>query len=179
MVYPVLQNRYTCLISGIVICVAGLSVLAYLSPEDFLEPGFVTDGIIIQDQYISPKESIESFLYLTKEGQSMTISVLNPMSEVPLRLELKDPDGMTIKQIDSSKPLKLTFRTENVGKYTVTITNIGTQVTKITIPYGHSISEAGEPEINKVLGVVWILLVFTGSYLILHTDLKVVTRERK
>lgn len=109
----------------------------------------------------------------------MTVSVLNPMSEVPLRLELKDPDGITIKKVDSSKPLKLTFKTENVGKYTVTITNIGTQSTKITIPYGHSISETGEHEINNVLGVVWILLVFIGSYLILHTDLKVVTKERK
>jgi len=160
-------------------CIGGLAIFVYLSPVDFLEPGFVIDGTLIQDQYISPNDSLESALFLTKEGQEVTVSVTNPISKVPLRLEIKDPEGMTINNIDSSKGPKITFRTESVGKYTVTLTNVGTEMTKITTQYGHSVPETVGQETNAILGVSWILLIIMGSYLILHTDFRILTKERK
>ena len=163
-----LQSRYAGLISGVAMCIAGLAIFAFLSPIDFLEPGFVRDGILIQDQYISSNESLESILYLVKEDQDVTVSVMNPISEVKLRLEIKDSEGITINKIDSSKAAKVTYRTESVGKYAVTVTNLGTETTKITVAYGHSISEIEGQEINAILGTSWSLLIIVGSYLILH-----------
>ena len=86
---------------------------------------------------------------------------------------------MTINKIDSSKAAKVTFRTERVGKYVVTVTNIGTETTKITVPYGHSIPEIDGQEISAILDTLWILLVIVGSYLILHTGFKILVWEKK
>lgn len=179
MVNTTFQNHYGSLILGIVMCIGGLAIFAYLSPVDFLEPGFVIDGVLIQDQYVSPNDSFESTIFVTKEGQEVTVSVTNPMSEVPLRLEIKDPEGMTINNIDSSNEPKITFKTENVGKYTVTLSNVGTELTKITMQYGHSIHNTIEQETNAILGASWIILIILGSYLILHTDFTILTKERK
>lgn len=175
----VLQSRYASLIAGVCMCATGMAIFTYLSPVDFLEPGFVRDGILIQDQYVSPHESLEVMLDIAYPLQSVTISVDNPLYDIPLRLEIKDPVGIIVSKSDSSKLLKATFRTENLGKYTVTITNLGSETTKITVPYGHNISQNAEQETYTMLGVLWILLIIIGSYLIIHTDFKVLAKARK
>lgn len=179
MATTLIQRRYASAISGSVLCIAGLVIFVYLSPSDFLEPGFVRDGILIQDQYVSPTESLSAILPVKYTGQDVTVSVINPLSDIPLRIEIKDPDGMTIYDSDSYNSLKATFRTEVIGKYTVTVTNIGSEITKITVPYGHHLPEMNNgQDTDVVLGVLWIPLVILGSYLIVHTDFKVLSKER-
>lgn len=177
MAVSIVRSRYTSLISGSILCVVGLAIFAYLSPTDFLEPGFVRDGILIQDQYVLPNEAVTVMLPVAEIGQDMKISATNTSPDVPLRIEIKDPDRITI--YDDSKSKKAEFNAQTIGKYLVTITNIGTDLTKITVPYGHNVHKTAHNNNDAILGVLWITFIIAGSYVIVHTNIKVFSREKK
>ena len=159
-------------------CIAGLAIFVYLSPEDLLTPGFVRDGMVIQSQQILPNEPISGIISVTELNHDMSIFVNRPTSEIPLKAEIKDPNGMTVRDVDISKSLQATFRPEILGKYTVTITNLGSKATMISVYYGHHLPETNA-NTETMLGYLWIPLIIGGSYLIVHTNFKVISKSGK
>lgn len=179
LVTSIIRRSYAKVIFASSILIAGLVIFAYLSPIDFLEPEFVRDGILIQDKYLQPNESDSALMILNDLGQRETVSVTHPLSHIPLRIEIKNPDQITVYDGDSSKSLKATFKTEILGKYTVIITNLGSDTAKITVAYGHSLPEVVKKGHNMILHMLWIPLIIMGSYLLVHTNFKILSNGRK
>jgi len=175
----ILQHRYASLFSGVVLCITGLAILAYLSPNDLLTPGFVRDGMLIQSQQILPNEPISEIISVTELNHDISIFVNRPTSEIQLKAEIKDPNGMTVRDVDISKSSQATFRPEILGKYTVTITNVGSKATIISAYHGHHLPETTSTNTETALGYLWIPLIIGGSYLIVHTNFKVLLRSGK
>jgi len=161
------------------LCIAGLTIFAYLSPDDLLTPGFVRDGMAIQSQQILPNEPLSGTISVTDQSHDMSIFVNKPSSNIPLKAEIKDPNGITIDETDISKSLQATFRPEVPGKYTVTITSFGSKATMISAYYGHHLPETTNTSTETALGYLWIPLIIGGSYLIVHTNFKVVLKSGK
>jgi len=175
----ILQHRYTSLFSGAVLCIAGLAIFVYISPADLLTPGFVRDGMLIQSQRILPNEPINGLISVTNLGHDISIFVNKPSSDIPLKAEIKDPNGITIHDSDISESLQATFRPEVVGKYTVTVTNFGSDATMISAYYGHRLPETTKTNTETTLDYLWIPLIIGGSYLIVHTNSTVLLRSGK
>ncbi len=173
----ILQHRYASLFSGVVLCIAGLAILAYLSPDDLLTPGFVRDGMLIQSQQSLPNEPSNGIISVTELNRDVSIFINRLTSEIPLKAEIKDPNGMTVRDVDISKTSQATFRPEILGKYTVTITNLGSKAIMISAYYGHHLPETSNTE--TALGYLWVPLIIGGSYLIVHTNFKVILRSGK
>jgi len=160
-------------------CIAGVPIFAYLSPADLLTPGFVRDGMPIQSQRILPNEPISGLVLVTELEHDVSIFVNKPPSDIPIRAEIKDPDGITVRDVDISKSLQATFRPEILGKYTVTITNLGSKATMLSAYYGHHLPETTSTNTETVLGYLWVPLIIGGSYLIVHTNFKILQKSWK
>ena len=91
-------------------CIVGLAIFAYLSPSDLLTPSFVRDGMAIQSQQILPNEALSGTISVTNLDHDISIFVNKPTSEISLKAEIKDPNGMTVRDVDISKSLQATFR---------------------------------------------------------------------
>ena len=178
MVNTVLQHRYASLFSGVILCIAGLTIFTYLSPSDLLTPGFVRDGMAIQSQQILPNEPLSGSISVTNLDHDISIFVNKPTSEISLKAEIKDPNGMTVRNVDISKSLQATFRPEILGQYTIIITNLGSKATMISAYYGHNLPETST-NTETMLGYLWIPLIIGGSYLIVHTNFKVILKSGK
>lgn len=173
----ILQYRYTSLFSGVVLCIAGVTIFAYLSPDDLLTPGFVRDGMVIQSQRILPNEPINGIISVTELGHDISIFVNKPSLDIPLKAEIKDPNGITVHEADISAALQDTFRPEMLGKYTITITSLSSEATMISAYYGHHLPETSNTE--TTLSYLWIPLIIVGSYLIVHTNFKILLKSGK
>jgi len=149
-------------------CIAGIAIFAYLSPADFLTPGFVRDGMLIQSQRILPNEPLSGVISITDLDNDISIIVNKPSSDIPLKTEIKDPNGITVRDVDISESLQATFTPEILGGYTITITNLGDKATMISAYYGHHLPEMNDTQ--STLGYLWIPLIIGGSYLIVHTN---------
>lgn len=174
----ILQHHYASLFSGVVLCIAGLAIFVYLSPSDLLTPGFVRDGMAMQSQQILPNEPLSGSIYVTDLEHDISIFVNKPSADIPLKAEIKDPNGMTVRDVDISKSLQATFRPEMLGKYTITITNLDSKATMISAYYGHHLPETNA-NTETMLGYLWIPLIIGGSYLIVHTNFKIILKSGK
>lgn len=170
------SRPYIGIITGVILCATGFALFTYVHPMDFLEPGFVRDNILIQDQYILSHESTYVTLSIKELEQKITLSITNPLNDVKLRTEIKDPYGMTIYDgIDS----KITFNAESLGNYAVTFTNSGTEKTRFTALYGHSLPDSFNDQDNDILKTSWLILLIIGSYLLVHVDYSNIARVRR
>ena len=159
-------------------CVTGLAIFTYLSPSDFLTPGFVRDGILIQSQPILPSNTLGATILVTALGHDMSIFVDKPSSAVSLKIMIKDPDGTMVQEADSTESFKITFTPQILGKYTVTISSLGSKPTMISAYYGHHLSKVTDSQDGQaIIGYLWIPLVIIGCYLIVHTDFKVLVKS--
>ena len=176
----VLQRRHASLFFGTVMCIAGLTTFVYLAPADFLTPGFVRDSMLIQSQHILPNEHLNGVIPVTDLDHDISIIMNKPTSEIPLKTEIKDPNGITISDVDISESLRATFRPEILGEYTVTVTNLDSKSTMISAYYGHHLPEITDTQDTQiVLGYLWVPLIIGGSYLIVHTNFKVALKAGK
>ena len=179
MTNTILQYRYASLFSGVVLCIVGLAIFAYLSPEDLLTPGFVRDGMLIQSQRILPNEPISGVISVADLDHDISIFINKPSLDIPLKAGIKDPNGMTVSDVDISESLQATFRPEVLGKYAITITNFGSKATMISAYYGHHLPETTNTDTETALGYLWIPLIIGGSYLIVHTNFKILIKPGK
>ena len=161
-------------------CIAGLTIFLYLSPSDFVTPGFVRDGMLIQSQPILPSEALSATILVSDLEHDISIFVDKPSSDVSLKMEVKDPDGARVRDADSTESFKITFTPQILGKYTVTISSLGSKPTMISAYYGHHLPEVTDAQDGQaILDYLWIPLVIVGSYLIVHTDFKVFSKSWK
>ena len=161
------------------LCITGIAIFAYLSPEDLLTPGFVRDGMLMQSQRILPNEPIYGEISVTDLDHDRSIFVNRPSLDITLKAEIKDPNGITIDDVDISESLQVTFKPEVVGKYTVIITNLGSKPIMISAYYGHHLPEMTDTNTEATLGYLWIPMIIGGSYLIVHTNFKVMLKAGK
>lgn len=179
MTNTILQHRYVSLVAAILLCSTGLAIFAYLSPDDLLTPGFIRDGMLIQSQRILPNEPISGEIFVSELDRDISIVVNKPALDISLKAEIKDPNDIMVHDFDISKSLHAKFRPETIGKYTITITNFGSKATMISAYYGHNSPEMPRTNAEITLGYLWIPLIIGGSYLIIHTNFKILLKSGK
>jgi len=173
------DNGYFSFVCGILIFVTGIIIFINFLPEDFLKPGFVKDGIIIQDEQIFPGQSINGIMTITDVKKDTVIAISNPLSEILFRAEVKNPEGLTVYDSDRVTVASNTFKPGMVGKYNVLITNLGSKTTEITVNYGHHIYEENGDNPKSILDISAVCLIIVGAYLIIHTDFKFLSNTKK
>lgn len=93
---------------------------------------------LIENQMINPNESVTAIKEL-KTGQQAQLIIHYPIFGIPLTANVKDPNGIVAVDINSTsydKELYAVFQPNSNGKYTLTITNHGTQEVPIHVILG-------------------------------------------
>lgn len=115
----------------IIILVASLA--SYLALMYWINP--VQGKALVESQSVSPSES----LIVSKElqaGQKTQLVIHYPIFGIPLTAKIVDPSGVTVVDINSTsydRELYAEFQPTSSGKYTLTVTNHGTQATPLHV----------------------------------------------
>jgi len=115
-----------------IIIILGASLAAYLVLMYGVNPAREK---LLENQIIKPNES----LTMSKElqwGQKAQLVIHYPIFGIPLNAKVTDPSGVTIVDVNSTsydRELYSEFQTSSDGKYTLTVTNYGTQETPLHI----------------------------------------------
>ncbi len=174
---PLRRHSFS-LVSGIVVCIIGITILIFILPADFLHPGFVDDGILIQSQQLSPRQSINSAIQVDDTNKGVAVFIVNPSYNIPLKIDIKNPDGMTIytSYLDTKE---VTFNPDIIGKYTVMITNKGSETAVLSASYGHYIDQTlSTNEFRTILEILSVIFVIVGSYFIINIDFGLLSTPR-
>jgi hypothetical protein len=153
-------------------------IFTHFLPEDFLQPGFVEDGILIQDEQILPEESLNGIMTITDAKKDTVVTIFNPLSQIPFQIEIKNPDGLIMYDSKVIAKTSNSFKPNMVGKYNVLITNLGSKTTVITVSYGHKIYAGNEDDLKSILDISAACMIIAGAYLIIHTDFKVLSKTK-
>ncbi|MGI0027313.1 MAG: hypothetical protein ACREAD_05675 [Nitrosopumilaceae archaeon] len=146
-------------------------------PEDFLHPGFIDDGVIIQDERILSRQSLDTLMTITDIQKDTVITISNPLPQILFGIEIKNPDGLTVYSKTNAKTPYL-FKPDMVGKFSVIITNLGDKTTAITVNYGHHTFEGNGNDPKSILDMLSLGLIIMGAYLIIHTDFKILLKTK-
>lgn len=154
----------------------GIVIFTNFFPEDFLQPGFIEDGIVIQNEQILPQEVTNGIMTITNPEKDMVINIYDPLLQIPIQLEIKDSDGAVLYDSKTITKTSIMFKPDMVGKYDVLITNLGSKTAELTVSYGHKISDGSGDDLKSILDISAVCLIISGAYLIIHTDFKVLSK---
>src|SRR5689334_5960191 len=111
----------------------GIIIFMNFYPEDFFQPGFVEDGILIQNEQILPQESTNGIMTITNLEKDEIVNIYNPLLQIPVQLEIKNANGETLYDSKTITKTSIMFKPNMIGKYDVLITNLGSKPTELTV----------------------------------------------
>lgn len=134
-----------------------------LSSDDFLSPGFIVNGILLQGVHVDPQEYVSAPFQII-DMKPVTFLISTSESPIAFDIQVEGPQGMAYHNsnlIESS----FTFTPDSKGNYVVTIKNLSGKPTIINISSGFMKSY----EINHVLLVILSIgMIIGGNYFIVH-----------
>ena len=172
------DRRYFSFFCGVLIFVIGIVIFTNFFPEDFLQPGFVEDGIVIQNEQILPQELTSGIMTITNPEKDMVINIYDPLLQIPVQLEIKDSNGETLYNSKVITKTSIMFKPYMIGKYNVLITNLGSKTSELTVNYGHKIHNGNQDNLKSTLDMSAVCMIITGAYLIIHTDFKILSKTK-
>ncbi len=155
------KHRYG-LLAGIIMCSLGFIIFLNFSSSDFLTPGFIEKGILTETQ-IPSQESVSSVLHIDEIKKPVTLSISNQDSPVTFNIKIENPQGMTVYNANVVKSI-VTFVPDIPGDYLVSIKNLSSKDTSVSISYGYSRTS----ENISLFSILWVFLILGGNYLIIH-----------
>ncbi|GEM_PF-2220481 len=155
-------RNYT-LIAGIVMSAIGFLIFLNFSADDFLSPGFVEKGTLLQRTQLGGQEFFSTPLYSDNlKPVSLLISASD--STVAFDIQVESTYGIVFHNMGSAKS-PLTFVPDSKGDYLVTIKNLSSKTITVNVSYGY----LKNYESNQILFVILsMFLIIGGNYIIVH-----------
>ena len=148
---------------GIVLSVVGFLIFINLSADDFLSPGFVTKGSLLQQVQIKSQDSVSTSLQIdTIEPTTLLVSSFG--SEAAFDIQVESPKGTMTHYPDLVKPT-MVFTPDSTGTYVITIKNLSSKTTTINVDYGYMKSYDNS---QVLLVIMSMFMILGGNYFIIH-----------
>jgi len=163
-------NNYS-LVGGIALSVIGFLIFINLSADDFLSPGFVTKGTLLQGTQINSQDSISTSLQIDAV-QSMTFLITSSNSPTAFDIQVESPKGIIIHDPNLVKST-ITLTPDSTGTYLVTIKNLSSKTTFINMDYGY-LKNYDNSQI--LLVVISMFMIIGGNYFIVHNHFSSLSR---
>jgi len=158
-------------VGGIVLSVIGFLIFINLSADDFLSPGFVTKGTLLQGTQINSQDFISTSLQID-DVQPMTFLITSSSSPIAFDIQVESPKGIIIHNPNMIKPT-ITFTPDSTGTYLVTMKNLSSKTTSINIDYGY-LKTYDSSQVLLVL--VSMFMIIGGNYFIVHNHFSSLSR---
>lgn len=145
-------------------CAAGIVIFLNFSVHDFLTPGFVQKGIVLENYEIKGDSSYVGTIHVDQTGMSYAIILSDNDSPTNFDVRIGNSQEDLLHETIFKKGA-IQFTPSTTGDYVITIQNQSGQPTLVSLSYGIS----HDYTVNSLMTtVIWVLLVIGGNYVILH-----------
>ena len=145
-------------------CVFGLVILLNFSAQDFLTPGFIEKGIVLQNVAIPSGSSVTGIIHVAEINKQYVVILSNDGSPSKFDVKIENSQwGIVHNTIFEKGVIK--FTPDVKGDYRISIQNQSGKPSSMSTSYGTSNDYT---QTSLIMTALWILLIVGGSYLILH-----------
>lgn len=160
----VLGAQHRGLLIGTVMCAAGIVIFFNFSVSDFLTPGFVQKGIVLENYEIKGDSSYVGTIHVDQNGIPYTIVLSDNGSPTNFDVRIGNSQEDLLHETIFKKGV-IQFTPSTTGDYAIGIQNQSGQPASVSLSYGIS----HDYSVNSLMTTaIWVLLVIGGNYVILH-----------
>jgi hypothetical protein len=177
-----LKRGYIILIVGAVMLVTAV-VISALSAGPFAGQ-FLRDNIIISHATIRPSESVTEVLQVndTRRQVSLALHSEAESTNATIRETIRDPISKIVNAKEFPKDHFTTFKPNSTGNYTLTLTNLGTNIINIDGVFGFLPFVGENQQVNFspliIITIGAILFIIGIVVLIIGVVIVIVDRRR-
>ena len=155
------------LLIGTIMCAAGIVIFLNFSVNDFLTPGFVQKGIVLENYEIKGDSSYVGTIHVDQTGIPYAIILSDNGYPTNFDVRIGNSQEDLLHETIFKKGL-IQFTPGTKGDYAISIQNQSGQPTSVSLSYGISHDYTTS---SLVITAIWVLLVIGGNYVILHRHL--------
>jgi hypothetical protein len=177
-----LKRGYITLIAGGVLLVAGIVISAVWAGS--FAGQFLQENTIIGQTLVRPSESINATLQVNDISRPISLALhFEPESaNVTLRETVIDPSGRVVNTNEFLKDFFTTFKVNTVGKFTLTISNQGSNPVNFDGIFGYVpfVGENNQVNLSPLSGIlIGIILFIIGIIALIVGIIFVIIDRRK
>jgi hypothetical protein len=175
-----MQRGYIILITGAAFLITGISVSAIWTTS--LVGTITHQNTILNVVSINPLGAVNAITQISDINHPLSLVIhLESNGNHPLRETVRDPNGQIISANEFSNQFLTRLKTDVVGKYILTIKNLGNNPVSVGILFGNLpfVGQNNQFNVNLFSGIVvgGILIIF--GIIVLITGLIVVILDRR
>jgi uncharacterized protein YfaS (alpha-2-macroglobulin family) len=157
------MQHYSLLI-GTAMCGMGIVIFLNFSAQDFLTPGFIEKGIILENVELKGSSSTSGVIHVDEIGKPYVVILSNNGSPTKFDVKIDGSQGEVLHDT-IFKNGEIRFTPDMKGDYAISIKNESGNPTSVSLNYGltHDYTQT-----SLMMSVLWVLLIIGGNYLILH-----------
>jgi hypothetical protein len=145
-------------------CGMGIIIFLNFSAQDFLSPGFIQQGIIFENVELKGSSSANGIIHVDEIGKQYVVVLSDNSSPTKFDVRIEGSQGEILHESLFEKG-EITFAPDFKGDYTINVKNESGKPVSLSLSYGlpHVYTQT-----SLMMGVLWVLLLIGGNYLILH-----------
>lgn len=145
-------------------CILGLVILLNFSAQDFLTPGFIEKGIILQNVDVQGSSSVNGIMHVNEINKQYVVILSNNGSPSKFDVQIENSQwGVMHNTIFEKGVIK--FSPNISGDYLISVKNQSGKPTTVSLSYG---TYYDYTKTSLMMTMLCVLLIIGGSYLILH-----------
>ncbi|MHB8601541.1 MAG: hypothetical protein ACYC6W_07370 [Nitrosotalea sp.] len=157
------QRHYSLLI-GTAMCGVGIIIFLNFSMQDFLTPGFIEKGIILENVEMQGGSSHDGIMHVDEIDKQYVIILSDNDSPTRFDVTIVGSQGEVLHNAIFEQG-EIRFTPDVKDDYQVHVKNQSGKPASVSIIYGvsHNYNQT-----SLIMTALWVLLVIGGNYLILH-----------
>lgn len=157
------MQHYSLLI-GTAMCGMGIIIFLNFSAQDFLTPGFIEKGIILENAELKGSSSTNGVIHVDEIGKQYVVILSDNDSPTKFDVQINGLQGEVIHDT-IFKNGEIRFTPDMKGDYAINIKNESGKPVTVSLNYGltHDYTQT-----SLMMSALWVLLIIGGNYLILH-----------
>lgn len=157
------MQHYSLLI-GTAMCGMGIIIFLNFSAQDFLTPGFIEKGIILENAELKGSSSTNGVIHVDEIGKQYVVILSDNDSPTKFDVQIDDLQGEVLHDT-IFKNGEIRFTPDMKGDYAINIKNESGKPVTVSLNYGltHDYTQT-----SLMMSALWVLLIIGGNYLILH-----------
>ena len=152
------------LLLGTTMCAVGIVVFLNFSMHDFLTPGFIQKGIILENYELKGDSTYDGIIHVDETSAPYTIVLSDNDSPAKFDVRIGNSQEDLLHETIFKKGT-IQFTPSTAGDYAIRVQNQSGQPASISLSYGISHDYTTT---SLVTTAMWVLLVIGGNYVILH-----------
>src|SRR6185437_14968759 len=145
-------------------CAAGIMIFFNFSVSDFLTPGFVQKGIVLENYEIKGDSSYVGAIHVDQTGILYTIVLSDNGSPTNFDVRIGNSQEDLLHETVFKKGV-IQFAPSTTGDYVISIQNQSGQLASVSLIYGIS----HDYTVNSLMTTaIWVLLIIGGNYVLFH-----------